>query len=195
MKVIFKLVEKENKDAIATATGMEEADYELLGRLGVGEAMLHYGRIYTPLHIKTYNVQETAQMRSVILDAEVAQREQYWKNHQDLLVPYRECQYNCACCGQCDMALRADADFIASRLVGEHTYQLADEKALLQFLGQMGPAISEIVKGAEDIRPSHRLYNCVKIKFLRKTLLARSFRIDKNQYRKILEHPKFLKHF
>lgn len=193
VKVIFKLVEKENKDAIATATGMEEADYELLGRLGVGEAMLHYGRIFAPLHIKTYNVQETAQMRPVIPDGEVAQREQYWKSHQHLLVPHRECKYNCACCGQCDLTLRADADFVASRLVGEHTYQLADEKALLQFLVQMGPEISRVVKETGNIRLTHRLYNCVKIKFLRKTLLARSFRIDKHQYQRILEHPKFLK--
>lgn len=33
VKVIFKLVEKENKDAISTATNMNEADYDLLGRL------------------------------------------------------------------------------------------------------------------------------------------------------------------
>jgi len=193
VKVIFKLVEKENKDAIATATGMEDADYELLGRLGVGEAMLHYGRIFAPLHIKTYNVQEKAQMRSVIPDREVAQQEKYWQYHQDLLVPHRECKYNCACCGQCDMDLRADADFIASRLVSEYAYGLADEKAFLQFLVQMGPAIASEIKNAGDIEPSHRLYNCVKIKFLRKTLLARSFRFDKNQYQKILEHPRFLK--
>lgn len=52
VKVIFKLVEKENKDAISTATNMGEADYDLLGRLGVGEALLHYGRVHSPLHIK-----------------------------------------------------------------------------------------------------------------------------------------------
>ena len=45
VKVIFKLVEKENRDAISTATNMDQAAYDLLGRLGVGEAMLHYGRV------------------------------------------------------------------------------------------------------------------------------------------------------
>lgn len=193
VKVIFKLVEKENKDSISTATGMEEADYELLGRLGVGEAMLHYGRIHAPLHIKTYNVQDKANMRPVIPDREVAEKTTYWQSHQELLVPHRECKYNCACCGSCDMDLRADADFVASRLVDEFTYGLADERALLQFLVQMDPKLDHVISEVPSIRPSLRLKNCAKIKFLRKTLLARSFRFTKKDYELILSHPKFLR--
>lgn len=193
VKVIFKLVEKESKDAISTATGMEAADYDLLGRLGIGEAMLHYGRIYAPLHIKTYNVQEKAKIRSVISDQEVAQRMTYWQNHQQLLVPHRECRYNCACCGQCDMKLRADADFIASRLVSEYAYDLQDERALLRFLVQMNAPLAKTIGQVSSIQPSLRLNNCVKIKFLRKVLLARSFRFSRADYDTILSHPKFLK--
>lgn len=192
VKVIFKLVEKENKDAISTATSMEAADYELLGRLGVGEAMLHYGRIYAPLHVKTYNVQEKAKMRSVIPDQEVAQRMTYWNDRQALLVPHAECKYNCACCNQCDLALRAEADFIASRLVSEYTYGLQDEKAFLRFLVQMDQPIQAVVKETGNSAMSIRLRNCVKIKFLRKSLLAKSFRFSKSDYNTILAHPKFL---
>lgn len=193
VKVIFKLVEKENKDAISTATNMEEADYELLGRLGVGEAMLHYGRIYAPLHIKTYNLQEKASIRPVISDQEVAAKTTYWQSHQDLLVPHRECEYNCACCGKCDLELRADADFVASRLVGEYAYGFADEKALLQFLVQMDRPIAKVLADMPSIQPSLQLSNCIKIKFLRKALLAKSFRFSKADYKTILSHPKFLK--
>ncbi|MBQ9166854.1 MAG: ATP-binding protein [Oscillospiraceae bacterium] len=193
VKVIFKLVEKENKDAISTATNMEAADYELLGRLGVGEAMLHYGRIYAPLHIKTYNLQEKASIRPVISDQEVAAKSTYWQSHQDLLVPHRECDYNCACCGGCDLNLRADADFVASRLVSEYAYGFGDEKALLQFLVQMDRPIGQILADMPSIQPSLRLRNCIKIKFLRKALLAKSFRFSKADYKTILSHPKFLK--
>ena len=192
VKVIFKLVEKESKDAISTATSMEESDYDLLGRLGVGEAMLHYGRIYAPLHLKTYNVQETAKMRSVIPDEEVAKNMTYWKDHQDLLVPHRECRHNCACCGRCDMALRADADFVAARLVSDYTYGLKDEKELLQFLVQMTPKINNILSEIPSISPSTQLTNCIKIKFLRKTLLAKSFQFSRKEYEAILKHPRFL---
>lgn len=193
VKVIFKLVEKENKDAISTATGMEAADYELLGRLGVGEAMLHYSRTYAPLHIKTYNVQDRVKLRSVIPDSEVAEKTTYWQTHQELLVPHRECRYNCACCSRCDLELRAEADFVASRLVSEYAYDLQDERALLKFLVQMEPAIAKTIRETGSIQPSLRLYNCVKIKFLRKVLLTRSFRFSKADYQTILSHPKFLK--
>lgn len=193
VKVIFKLVEKESKDAISAATGMESADYELLGRLGVGEAMLHYGRIYAPLHIKTYNVQEKVPMRSVIRDHEVAEKMTYWNDHQELLVPHAECSYNCECCGKCDLALRTDADFIATRLVSEYTYGIQDEKAFLRFLVQMDPQIRAVVQDASDITLTKRLINCTKIKFLRKSLLAKSFRFSKSDYKTILAHPKFLR--
>ena len=192
VKVVFKLVEKENKDAISTATGMESADYELLGRLGVGEAMLHYGRIFAPLHIKTYDLRQKANIRSVIPDHEVAQRMTYWNAHRQLLVPYGECKYNCACCGGCDLALRAEADFIASRLVSEYTYGLKDEKAFLGFLVQMNRPILRIAQESGNTVLTKQMRNCIKIKFLRKSLLVKSFRFSKADYKKILAHPKFL---
>lgn len=193
VKVIFKLVEKENKDAIAAATGMEEQDYELLGRLAVGEAMLHHGKTYAPLHLKTYNILEQTNMRSVIPDSEIAQMSTYWESRQELLVPHRECKYNCSCCGRCDFSLRADADFVASRLVGEYVHRLPDEKTFLKFLVQMTPNILQLLRQAGIEKPSVRMINCVKIKFLRKALLTKSFQFSKSQYEKILQHPRFLK--
>lgn len=193
VKVIFKLVEKESKDAISAATGMENSDYELLGRLGVGEAMLHYGRIFAPLHIKTYNVREKAVMRNVIPDHEVAHKTAYWDEHQKLLVPHRECRYNPECCGKCDLKLRTDADFLATRLVSEYTYGIQDEKTFLRFLVKMDTQIQELARESGGITLTRRLINCTKIKFLRKSLLAKSFRFSKSDYQKILTHPKFLR--
>ena len=193
VKVIFKLVEKENKDAISTATNMEDADYDRLGRLGVGEAMLHYGRVYAPLHIRTYNVQEKAAIRPVIEDSEVAGRVHYWETHQELLVPYRECAKNCACRGKCDIRLRTDADFVATRLVNSLLYQIPDKKAFVQLLVQLDPHITAEVKKMSWVRPSLQMYNCVKIKFLRKAMLAKNFGIRQSEYDVIVNHPRFLK--
>lgn len=193
VKVIFKLVEKENKDAISTATNMEDADYERLGRLGVGEAMLHYGRVYAPLHIRTYNVQEKAAIRPVIEDSEVARCVHYWETHRDLLVPYRECGKNCACQGTCDVRFRTDADFVATRLVNRLLYQLPDKKAFVQLLVQLDPQITAEIGKTAWIAPSLRLYNCVKIKFLRKAMLAKNFGITQSEYDIIVNHPRFLK--
>lgn len=193
VKVVFKLVEKENKDAISTATNMEQADYDRLGRLGVGEAMLHYGRVYAPLHIKTYNVQEVAPIRPVIDDAEVAAHVTYWDTHKDLLVPHRECRYNGECHGECDQQLRTEADFVATRLVNTLLYDIPDKKSFAQLLVQLDPKIRAELQKTPDIRPSRRLYNCVKIKFLRKAMLAKNYGLKSSEYDVILNHPRFLK--
>ncbi len=193
VKVIFKLVEKENRDAISTATNMDQAAYDLLGRLGVGEAMLHYGRVDSPLHIMTYHVGEKAKLRPVIGDAEVASHVTYWESHADLLVPYRECACNTACGGRCDMAMRTDADFVATRLINRLLYEIADKKSFVQLLVQLDPKIEAELSRLPDVRDSLALRNCVKIKFLRKALLAKNFGLRREEYEVVLGHPRFLK--
>lgn len=193
VKVIFKLVEKENKDAISTATNMNDADYDLLGRLGVGEAMLHYGRVYSPLHIKTYNVHDKATIRPVIPDKEIAALSTYWDTHKELLIPHIECKYSCYCKDSCDFKLRANADFLAARLVNDCLYELTDKAAFVKFLVKMDKNIIDLLKENPSIQASNRLINCVKIKFLRKSMLIKSFGITKAEYNTILNHPRFLR--
>jgi hypothetical protein len=193
VKVIFKLVEKENKDAISTATNMNDADYDLLGRLGVGEALLHYGRVYSPLHIKTYNVHDKATIRPVIPDQEIAALSTYWDTHKELLIPHIECKYSCYCKDSCDFKLRANADFLAARLVNDCLYELTDKAAFVKFLVKMDKNIIDLLKENPSIQASNRLINCVKIKFLRKSMLIKSFGITKAEYNTILNHPRFLR--
>ena len=193
VKVIFKLVEKENKDAISTATNMTEADYDLLGRLGVGEALLHYGRVYSPLHIKTYNVLDKATIRPVIADQEIASLSTYWESHKELLIPHIECKYNAFCSTDCDFKIRANADYLASRLINDYLYELSDKSSFVKFLVTMDRNIAELSKDNPSITLSKRLINCVKIKFLRKAMLIKNYGITKAEYKTILNHPKFLK--
>ena len=193
IKVIFKLVEKENKDMISTAINMSESDCDLLGYLGVGEAILHYGKLYSPLHIKTYNVHDKAKIREVISDSEIAALETYWKDHKDLLIPHMECKYNCLCKTECDFKVRSNADFIASRLINTYLYDISEKASFVKFLVNIDKAIAETVEEYEDIVPDIRLSNCIKIKFLRKALLIKNFGITNKEYKVILEHRNFLK--
>ncbi len=193
VKVVFKLVEKENKDEISTSIGMEEADYDLLGRMGVGEALLHYGRLYRPLHIRTYDVNDIATMRKVVSDSEVAKLTTYWDTHKELLIPYNECSLNPECQKCCDLALRANADFIAKRLINTYLYRLSDKKMLVQFLVGMDVQINKMIDENSFIEPSLRLSNCIKIKFFRKALLDRNYGFTNAEYNRVLNHPNFLK--
>jgi hypothetical protein len=193
VKIIFKLVEKENKDAISTATNMSPTDYDLLGRLGVGEAMLHYGRVYTPLHIKTYNVLDRAVIRNVITDAEVTSLSRYWDNHQLLLIPHIECKNNVMCSRDCEFKVKVNADYLASKLINLYLFQIADKPEFIKFLVQMDKPLGKILEENPMIVSSLRLTNCAKIKFLRKAVLNKNFNISKNDYNVILNHPNFLK--
>lgn len=192
VKVMFRLVEKENKDIIRNATNMTDVDYDRLGRLGVGEAMLHYGRVYEPLHIKTYNVNEKATIRPVIDDAEITALSHYWDDKQYLLIPHRECAYNQQCCGSCDFRVRSDADFIASRLLNQFRSSVSTLSELAKLLVRLNGPINTIINESIDTVPSAKLYNCAKIKFLRKMLLNKSIDISKKNYSVMLSHPNFL---
>lgn len=194
VKIIFKLVEKENKDAISTATNMTDADYDLLGRLGVGQAMLHYGRVYNPLHIQTYNVQEYAKLRPVISDSDIAAASTYWQTRKELLIPHRECPYNCECQNYCNLEVRANGDFLAIRLINDHLYSLHDRETFVRFLvANLDKHIQNLLLDYDYISGGVKLINCTKIKFLRKAVLIKSYDISKTDYHKILSHRNFLK--
>ncbi len=193
VKVIFKLVEKENKDAISTATNMTEADYDLLGRLGVGEALLHYGKVHSPLHIKTYNVRDIAKIRPVVSDREIAERATYWETHKKLLIPHAECRYSAFCAEGCDFRIRADADYLASRLIRDVLYDLPDKAAFVRFLVTMDGNIARLLKENPSIPSSKKLIHCVKIKFLRKAMLVKDYGMTRAEYKTVLSHPKVLK--
>jgi hypothetical protein len=193
VKIVFKLVEKENKEAISTATNMTDAEVEQLGRLGVGEALLHYGRVYSPLLIKTFDVKEKAAIRQVISDSEIAQKTHYWDTHQCLLIPYNECSNNCECQTHCDFQVRSYADFFAASLIRDHFYNVADLEGFKKLLYQCEMLIDALVFEHDGIQKSLKLMNCTKIKFLRKAMLIKDFDISNLYYQSILKSKYYLK--
>lgn len=194
VKMMFKLVEKESRDIVSVTTNMTEAEYEELARLDVGQAMLHFGRVHAPLQIATYNVEEIFPIRKVIFDEEVHQLDTYWEDaeHKKMLMPHRECAQNCYCCNQCDLILRDDADYIASRILRENPEKLKDKKEFVKFLVSMNTSIMKIVEKSSSMKLTKQLINCVKIKYFRKALLEVPFKITDEEYRMILNHNKFL---
>lgn len=192
VKIMFKLVEKDNKDAVRTATNMSDLNYELLGRLGVGEALLHFGKLDNHLQISTYNVHDKAEIRDVIFDDDVSPKIHYWEKHQELLMAHRECPYNHCCMGECDQVLRTNADFAAAKLINERLYAIADKESFLKYLVTMNTDIKAIADKSKSIIFTKKFLNCTKIKFLRKAMMKKDFGITNEEYDKILSHPKFL---
>ena len=192
VKIMFRLVEKDNKDLIRTATNMSDLNYELLGRLGVGEALLHFGKLDNHLQICTYDVHEKADIRDVILDDELNGKIHYWENHQDLLIAHRECKYNSMCVGCCDQELRTNADFVATRLVNNVLYTIESKEEFLKYLVTMNADVKKIASQFGSISFTKKFLNCTKIKFLRKAMIKNDFGITNEEYEGILRHDKFM---
>lgn len=192
VKIMFKLVEKDNKDAVRTATNMSDLNYELLGRLGVGEALLHFGKLDNHLQISTYNVHDKVEIRDVILDNELDGKIHYWDSHQELLMAHRECKYNCQCKHFCDQELRTNADFVAAKLVNDKLYGIESKDDFLKYLVIMNSDVKKIADRFSSIIFAKKFLNCTKIKFLRKAMIKKDFGISNEEYENILCHEKFL---
>lgn len=192
VKIMFKLVEKDNKDTVRTATNMSDLNYELLGRLGVGEALLHFGKLDSHLQISTYNVHDKADIKDVILDNVVQGKMHYWDKHQELLMAHRECKYNSFCSGFCELELRTNADFTAAKLINDRLYTLASKEDFLRYLVTMNSDVKKIADRFRSIKFTKKFLNCTKIKFLRKAMIKKDFGISNEEYIQILQHDKFL---
>ena len=199
IKIMFKLTGNDERDLIAGSTNMDKLNYDHLATLGVGEALLFFGKLDTILDIGTYNVHELATFRDFIEDTEVGKKVNCWKEpaHLPLLVPHRECVHNYYCkvqgCMTCNLRLRENAEFIASRIMSEKFYAIKDKQDLCRYLGpELRKDIQETVKKFPEIQITKRLINCVKIKFLRKAILKNGFDITHGEYERIVNNYHFL---
>lgn len=193
IKMVFRLVEKTSKDIIKNAINLSELDYERLATLGLGEAILHHGKLKTePLKIKTYKDFTDKPFRSVIADNDLAPMCNYWDSKKSLLVPHKECIYNSFCKGECDNYVKLNADFIASRILNAYFSKINTANDMVKLLWVCDGNISRIAESRGLDGASSKLKNCVKIKLLRKILIAKNFDVSKSDYNKILGHHRFL---
>ena len=173
IKVSFRLVQGEEKAALADSTGMEETQRQHLGRLGVGEAFVYYSRLDAPQLVKTTDSRAAKGIRLSVPDGEIADRMTYWTNHGDLLKPCRECGLCPQCAGGCDLALRDRADYYAARVLQENGVKMKDRSNAAQYaiLLHKPLALWEGTPGADF----ERLCFCTRLRLLRKIALEKGF--------------------
>lgn len=179
IKVMFRLVERENRQMISAATSMDSNGEALLGRLGVGECMLHTGRLNMPLHVKADDVQVVSPMRASLADAEVRERTRFWEAHPELLIPHRECAANPSCEHDCDLAVRVDGDFLATKVATFYAPFISDWKSMEAFLTtKCGEAVTRAASTVPGFLVCQRLLGCATVKVARKLLLAKSISVS-----------------
>ena len=184
IKVSFRLVQGEEKAALADSTGMEEVQRQHLGRLGVGEAFVYYSRLDAPQLIKTTDSRAAKGIRLSVPDEEIAGRMNYWVHNRQLLKPYRECGLCRECDSGCDLGLRDRADYYAARVLQENGAKMKDRSIAAQYaiLLHKPLAVWEGPCGPDF----DRLCFCARLRLLRKIALEKGFVFNPRELETIL---------
>lgn len=178
VKVLFRLVERENREMVASATNMDPSDESLLAQLGTGECLLHYGRLNAPLHVKVDDVREIASMSPSITNDRVRSQVGFWDSRPLLLRPYRECVTSRCCARDCDFETRVDAEFVAANIATRYLDYMSDWGKVKELLYLRLPgSVDAAMRQLPGLSPSQRLGDCTTIKVLRKILLAKNIAV------------------
>lgn len=186
IKVSFRLVQGEEKNIMADATGMEETHKQHLGRLGVGEAFVYYSHLQEPQMVKTTDSRAAEGILLSVPDEEIVRRISYWDSHADLLKPYRECALCHECDSGCDFSIRDRADYYAALILQENSVKMKDRNTAAQYAIQLHKPL-EVWDGKENPETDfERLCFCARLRFLRKLALEKGFVFTEREVKKIL---------
>lgn len=169
VKIMFQLVQVEDKNIIAASSNMSETDEDQLSRLNTGEAYAYFRGLVEPVRIMTEDIREKEGIRLVVPDSELQQRMHYWDDKLELLKPYSECSI-CSVCGKCDFTLRDDAKYYVDQLFMKDKAQIKDKNALFPKVINMEKRLKELNTGYEGERFRQLLY-CVCVRYIRKAAL------------------------
>ena len=169
VKIMFQLVQTEDKSIIAASSNMSESDEDQLSRLNTGEAYAYFRGLVEPVRIMTEDIREKEGIRLVVSDDELRRRMHYWEDKQDLLKPYSDCSI-CAVCKTCDFTLRDDAKYYVDQLFIKDKPQIKEKQALFAKVVNMEKRLRELNPAYEGERFRQLLY-CVCVRYIRKAAL------------------------
>ena len=177
IKISFRLTQSVEKELIADSTNMDEDAQSNLSRLTPGEAYVYYSQLESPQLVITEDIREKEGIRLSVSNEEVANRETYWRQHQKLLKPYKECGVCWLCEENCSFKTRADADFIANSTFERYRSEIKgdeDFRKIIYHLPEIMRKEFEKYSGKERIR----IQICSRIKLIRKIQLELSAKLS-----------------
>ena len=179
-KVMFQTVEKDSKNLLAAATGMSEQKKELLSKLDMGECLLYYGKLPEPILVKADDARNIARFRRDVPDAELRSKDEFWRSHRNLLMPFDDCRF-CSSCVQngCDLLIRDSAEFVASKMVNFYNPYLKTKNDVARFVATKAERNVAMQLKAAGVQ-GHRAQAgfCVMTRFMRKLLRSRRYQIS-----------------
>lgn len=166
MKMVFRLVESEDKQIIGDSTNMSDAQIQRMAKLKPGEAFLFFNRLDEPEEVITPDYRLENNISITLSDEGIRSLTTYWKKKEQFLRPYPQCQLVPYCSETCDYSRRILAREIARRIFVRHfKADTKDFASVREVFGQ----ISRLVKNElNDEEFSRELLSCVKVHLWRK---------------------------
>ena len=166
MKMVFRLVEGEDKQIIANSTGMSETQEKRMAKLKPGEAFLFFNKLDEPEEVVTPDYRLENKISISLSDESIKELSTYWKKQPEKLKPYPECNKIPYCKQTCDFNQRVLAREIARRIfVKNFKSDTKDFKQIKRVFSQ----ISSLIKYELNDEPyTPELLSCVKVHLWRK---------------------------
>ena len=185
IKVIFRLVDSGDRKVIADITNMTDLMRKYIPKLEVGQAFYSVSALHEPVLMQTPDIRQKEEIRLSVSDSEIRERTKYWKGHQQYLIPYEECRYS-ETCKTCSMEIRSDAAFFSERYYMQFRDKIRDLNTMCTYMNAVNQWLEkQDIKEGQEKRI--QLCNCVKIKYLRKVLQEKEFRLSQKDREKILQ--------
>ncbi len=166
MKMVFRLVESEDKQIIGDSTNMSEAQVQRLAKLKPGEAFLFFNKLEEPEEVITPDYRLENNISITLSDDGIRRLTTYWTDRAEQLRPYPQCQCVSCCSKSCDYGRRILAREVARRIfVHNFKPETKDFDALVKVFGQ----ISKLIKNElNDEEFTSELLSCVKVHLWRR---------------------------
>lgn len=166
MKMVFRLVERDDKQIIADSTNMTDTQLQRMSKLKPGEAFLFFNKLDEPEEVITPDYRLENNISITLSDEGIRSLSTYWDSRQEQLRPYPQCELCRYCEKTCDYGRRVLAREIARRIFVRHFKQDSTEfQAVIDVFGK----INRLIMAELNHEPfTPELVTCVKVHLWRR---------------------------
>lgn len=184
IKIAFRLVEGQDKSILADSTSMSDVQVARLAKLKPGEAFLFFNRLDEPEEIVTPDYRLNNNISISLSDDGIRELSTYWKNKQEKLRPYPECELCPYCQKTCDYNRRILAKEVARRIFKNNIGVGCKD---FERLKHVFANISKLIKGELNDEPfTPELKSCVKVYLWRHVKYDTALRVKEETINKSL---------
>ncbi len=166
MKVVFRLVENEDKQIIGNSSNMSEVQIQRLAKLKPGEACLFFNRLEEAEEIITPNYRIDNNISISLSDDGIKGLSTYWNDKKEKLRPYPFCEVCKSCDSDCDYNIRVLGREVARRIYANY---FNIETKEFDKVKEVFASISKLIRNElNDEELTDRLLTCCIVHLWRK---------------------------